>query len=288
MAAMMVSKTLFRAYHFEVASTMVHGAYSDSVSSSISSVAARYSSYFLCRAQSASVTRHASSGSASMASNRLFCSFLLMCRKELQDDRAVVGQHALEFDDVAVGLAPRLLGDGALDALLQHAAVPAVIEDDHLAAVGDLQPEAPQPGPLLLVGARRGDGIELEAARIEPLGQRADGRSLARGVPAFEDDHGGHMPGPSRPFRDRRGAPASREAALVLFPGELLLEVDILQHKQTFNSTQRSSRVGRPSAQDARCSVAAWRPRVYRGPETSGDAPRKRASSPTMRSRTRV
>src|SRR5271157_525610 len=77
----MVSKILLRAYHFEVASTMVHGANSDSVSSSISSVAARYSSYFLWRAQSAAVTRQASSGSASMARKRSFCSFLEMCRK---------------------------------------------------------------------------------------------------------------------------------------------------------------------------------------------------------------
>ena len=38
---MMVSKTLRRACHLEVASTIVHGANSDSVSSSISSVAAR-------------------------------------------------------------------------------------------------------------------------------------------------------------------------------------------------------------------------------------------------------
>src|ERR1035438_6691108 len=78
MAPMMVSKILFRACHFEVASTIVQGANSDSVNSSISSVALRYSPYFLCRAQSAPVTRQASSGFCSMVWKRSFCSFLLM------------------------------------------------------------------------------------------------------------------------------------------------------------------------------------------------------------------
>ena len=114
MAAMMVSKTFLRACHLEVASTMVQGANSDSVSSSISSMATRYSSYFLCRAQSASVTRHASSGSSCDRLEPLLLLLLADVEEELQDDGAVVGQHAFELDDVAIGLPPRLLGDGLL------------------------------------------------------------------------------------------------------------------------------------------------------------------------------
>src|SRR5271166_6272060 len=83
-ALMMVSNTFFRVYDFEVASTIVQGAYSDSVSSSISSVAARYSPYFLCRAQSSLVTRHASSGSDASPSKRRRCSFRLICRKNFR------------------------------------------------------------------------------------------------------------------------------------------------------------------------------------------------------------
>src|SRR5579884_395571 len=83
-APMMVSKIFLRANHFDVASTIVHGPYSDSVISSICSAAARYCPYFRWRAQSSDVTRHASSGSASIASKRAFCSFLLMCRKNLR------------------------------------------------------------------------------------------------------------------------------------------------------------------------------------------------------------
>ena len=230
MAAMMVSKIFFRAYHFDVASTMVHGANSDSVSSSISSMAARYSSYFLWRAQSAAVTRQASSGFVFDGSETLLLLLLGDVQKELQDDGAVVGQHALELDDVAVGLAPRLLRDGALHALLQHATVPTVIENDHLAAVGDLQPEAPQPGPLLLVGAGSGDGVQLESARIEPLRQGGDGGALAGGVPAFEHDHGRHAVVPAGLFQIVQALLQRRQGESVILARELPLQVDVFQH----------------------------------------------------------
>src|ERR1035437_3251648 len=224
MTETMVSKILLRAYHFEVASTMVHGANSDSVSSSISSVAARYSSYFLWRAQPG-LERIGFDGAEP---------FLLLLpgdvQEELQDGGAVGGQRALELDDVAIGVAPRLLRDGALDPLVQDANIPTAIIDDHLTAVGDFQPEAPQPGALLLVGARSGDGIELETARVQPLGQGRDGRALARGVPALEHDHGRDAVVPARLLEIVQALLNGGQGQFVLLARQLPLEVDILQH----------------------------------------------------------
>ena len=151
-------------------------------------------------------------------------------QEELQDYGAIVGQHALEFDDVAKGLLPVFLRSGSLDPLFQHAAVPAVIEDDHLAAVGHFQPEAPQPRTLLLISSRRGDGVQLEAARIESLGERRDGRSLARSVPAFENDDGGYAVVPAGLLQVVQTQLQSRDAALVFFAGELLLQIDVFEH----------------------------------------------------------
>ena len=48
---------------------------------------------------------------------------------------AVVGQHALELGDVAVGLAPLFLRGQVFDAFDEHPAIPAAIEDGDLAAV---------------------------------------------------------------------------------------------------------------------------------------------------------
>ncbi len=150
--------------------------------------------------------------------------------EELEDDGAIVGQHALKLDDVAVGLAPRLLRDGPVNALVQHAKVPASIEDHHLAAVRHLQPEAPQPGTLLLVGAGRGDGIELEPARVQALGESGDCRALAGSVPAFEDNHRRHAVVPARLFQIVETMLHRRQRPLVLLPREFPLEVDVFEH----------------------------------------------------------
>ncbi len=227
---MMVSNTFFRAYHFEVASTMVQGAYSDSVSLQHLLGCRQILAVFL-------VPGPVGLGHAPRF-QRVFldhfeASALLLpadVQKEFQDHGAIVGQHALKFDDVAERLLPGLLRNRALHPLLEHATVPAVIEDDHLAAVRRLQPEAPQPRTLLLVGSRRGDGIEFEAARIQALGQRRYGGSLARRVPAFENNERGHTVVPARFLQIVQAQLQAGNSALVFFPGKLLLQVDVFQH----------------------------------------------------------
>jgi len=87
---------------------------------------------------------------------------------ELDNHVAVVGQGVLKIHDVAVAFAPLLFRRHAFHPLDQHPAIPAPIKDGHLAIVGQLEPEAPQPGQALLKGARPLDRIELEAPGVQP------------------------------------------------------------------------------------------------------------------------
>ena len=118
--------------------------------------------------------------------------FLVDVQPELQEHEPAVHECRFKVVDLAVGAAPEPLGDFLLDAIAQHARVPAPIENGDLARGRHALPEAPQERASTLVlgwGAVREDA---EAARIEGLDQRADGCALARGVPAFEDEQGGH------------------------------------------------------------------------------------------------
>ncbi len=106
----MVSKIFFRAHHRDVASTMVQGAYSASVSSSISSVAVTYWSYFLVARPDPACRRASLQRIGLDLVEPLLLLLLADVQKELQDDGAVVGQHALEIEDVAVGVPPCVSG----------------------------------------------------------------------------------------------------------------------------------------------------------------------------------
>ena len=159
-------------------------------------------------------------------------------QEELEDHCAVIGQHALELDDVAVRVAPRLLGNRALHPVVQNADVPTAVEDHHLAAVRRLQPEAPQPGTLLLVGARSGDGIELEPARIQALRKGRDRRALSGGVPAFEDDDGRYALVPAGLFEIVQAVLDRRQKPLVRLLRKPLLEIDVFQHGFSVNSSR--------------------------------------------------
>ena len=120
--------------HFEVASTIVQGANSDSVDSSISSIApntARTS----CAAPNPPLSpARLPAGRSASASKRLRCSFLLMCRKNFRiavpSSASMRSNSTMSRNALPRRPSPRPL----LDAILQHAPVPAVIEDDHLAA----------------------------------------------------------------------------------------------------------------------------------------------------------
>src|SRR4051794_8786300 len=111
-------------------------------------------------------------------------------QEEFQDGSSIVGQHTFEIDDVPIGVTPYLVRNGFLNAFFKDAPIPAVIEDEHLAAIGHLQPETPEPRILLLVGARRPNRVDAKTARIEALRYCRDCFAFAGGVPPFEHDYG--------------------------------------------------------------------------------------------------
>src|SRR5205085_1017256 len=112
-------------------------------------------------------------------------------QKELLDRCAIVGKHALELDDISIRLAPGFFRHQPFHAILEDAAVPAMVEDRHLAAFRNLEPESPYPWPLLFVSARCGDRIQLEPAGVHSLRQSRDGRALSGGIPSFEHENRG-------------------------------------------------------------------------------------------------
>jgi hypothetical protein len=109
-------------------------------------------------------------------------------QEELDDDHAVVGEHALELVDLAVGALPLLLGREALHTLDEHAPVPRAVEHGHSAPARKRRDEAVQVVVALLVGRRRGELLDAHVAGIERRDQALDGAALAAGVPALEED----------------------------------------------------------------------------------------------------
>src|SRR6185437_6082217 len=68
---------------------------------------------------------------------------LVDLQPELHDDDARSHEGVLEVDDLAVGPHPVRLGGEAFDALDEHAAVPAAVEQGEVPAPRDGAPEAP-------------------------------------------------------------------------------------------------------------------------------------------------
>ena len=130
------------------------------------------------------------------------------------------------------------------------------MKNHHLAAVRDFEPEAPQPRALLLVGARAGDGIELEAAGIEPLRQGGDSSAFARCVPALKDHDGGHIVVPARFFQVVEPRLQPRQHQFEFFPRELFLR---LMFSSMGNARFYKEVIGCPG--NLHCAVATFGPR---------------------------
>jgi hypothetical protein len=151
--------------------------------------------------------------------------------EELGDRRAIIGEHALELGDVAIGVAPHFGGLQSFGALIQHAHVPAPVKDGHLAAIGYAQPEAVEPGPVLLKRARPFDGVQLESAGIQALGQSGDGAAFAGRLPTFEDHDGRDSVVPAGLFQIVKPALQAGQDLLILITGELAIEVHVFKHR---------------------------------------------------------
>jgi hypothetical protein len=138
-------------------------------------------------------------------------------QEKLEHHRAIFGEHPFEIEDVPKRGAPGRLRNTLLDTVFEHASIPALIEDHHFAAVRHLLPEAPEPGIALLKGASGLNGVNLEAAWIQALGERRNGSALAGCVPAFENHGGGDFVIPTGFLQIVEPPLESREPSIVFF-----------------------------------------------------------------------
>ncbi len=151
---------------------------------------------------------------------------------DLHDDDALEVQRALELDDLGVRALPLLGRRESLDALDEHAAVPAAVEHGHAAVPREVLDEALEIEVALLVGRGRGVLRDAHVAGVERRDEPLDGAALAGGVPALEDhEQAGAETAVAQAPRDREpqlGEPqaARRELLLVVLGGDGLAEVD--------------------------------------------------------------
>ncbi|MPM51553.1 hypothetical protein SDC9_98302 [bioreactor metagenome] len=106
---------------------------------------------------------------------------------ELEDDRAVFGQHALEVVDLRIALLLLLVGDPAVDHRHQHVFVLAAVEDHDLARARHLLVDAPQ---IVMRALHLGGRLPTDRAHAQRahLAKHAARRAiLARRVHALQD-----------------------------------------------------------------------------------------------------
>ncbi len=116
---------------------------------------------------------------------------LLLLRQvepELEDERPLGGEHALEADDLVAGvveLGVVRLSVGPPDDRLR---VPRAEEDPHLPLGRELPPEAPHVRALELLARRLPERPRLDVPGVHPLVEEVDRLALAGAVHATDDD----------------------------------------------------------------------------------------------------
>jgi len=141
----------------------------------------------------------------------------------LDEDRAVVGQLALEEADALVpGLGLRL---GA-----RHELIPAAVVD----AEGPLRrqglPESPERRPQRLVGTGVVEHAHPVAPRVQRRQEPGDGRADAAGLPPLEDDDGRDTGLPEPPLQGAELEVEFLVGELEILFGHFLIQIDRFEH----------------------------------------------------------
>jgi len=132
--------------------------------------------------------------------------------------------------DVLAALAPGRSVEPLAGPRRQDLAIPRAIEDRDLTVAGDLEPEAMEPGILRLGGARRRDGVDAQAARVEAAHQDPDRAYLRGARPALEDDHHGDARLQQRLLHFEELSLQRGETTAVLLFLDPSVEVDLIQY----------------------------------------------------------
>ena len=110
---------------------------------------------------------------------------------ELEDERALVGEHLLEAHVLFHRLVERGVAGLAVGARQNRLRVPRAEEDANAALGRQLAPEVRHRRVPALVLGRLGQGVGGDVARVHPFLEQVDGLALAGAVHAVdEDEHG--------------------------------------------------------------------------------------------------
>ena len=115
--------------------------------------------------------------------------------KELEDDRAVGGEHAFPIVDLVVAGAPGLLGHQVVHAHHQHVFVMRAVEDCDLAHPRGLLVAPPQKVVREFLGRRHLEASDVHRLGVGGLEDPADGAVLARSVHPLQHDEKRLLPG---------------------------------------------------------------------------------------------
>ena len=114
--------------------------------------------------------------------------FVADVEENFDNGNAFVGQHAFKVIDVVEAFFPDFGRLEVSDADGEHVFVLAAVEDDDFAQRGDGLVDAPEVVVAQLQRGRFAEGGDMDALRVEPAEDMADGAVLAGGVHALQDD----------------------------------------------------------------------------------------------------
>ena len=110
---------------------------------------------------------------------------------ELEDQCALVTEHALETLSIVDRLIQTCIADASINTCLEHLAIPVAEEDADAPLGRQLAPEAPLCRPLQLLIGGRHETLYLDATRVHPFVEQLDGFALASPLNAIDQNQHG-------------------------------------------------------------------------------------------------
>jgi hypothetical protein len=149
---------------------------------------------------------------------------------ELEDERAVVGQRALEAEDALELLVELRRGPPPVDAVEDRPRVPGAEKEAHASARRQVAPEAPVLGALVFFFRQPPVGAGDDPAWIQPLAEQIDGLAFSGAVDAGKDDDHRERRGRQPPLHLEELGAQEGNARLVLLLRDLPAEFRRFEH----------------------------------------------------------
>ena len=162
---------------------------------------------------------------------------------ELEDQRTVVGERALERRDAREPPVERARPDAPVGAVQQRRGIPGAEEEAEPPPRRQVAPIAPELGPLPFFLSEPVVGVGDDAARVEPFREQVDRLSLAGAVDAGEQHDDGKIRFRERALRLDQRDPERRRLLVERGPGNLPcpLTLHLFEYSRTHRRLRRGS-----------------------------------------------